>query len=256
MLEVKNLTKSFNNVPVVKNVEFTIKPGEILGYLGPNGAGKSTTIKILAGLLEADEGSILYRGEPVENNMMDFKAGIGYIPEQGELYGHLSGMEYLQLVGRLREIGEEELNRKIQGFMTQFGLSVDMYLPISSYSKGMKQKILISSALLHNPDILLLDEPLSGLDVSTTLVFKELLARLAAMGKIIIYSSHILEVVERVCSRVIVIHKGKILADDSVDSLGRLMRLPSLESIFKELVSEEDTDNRVDRLLQYMEAGS
>jgi len=253
MLEVKNITKFFNNIKVVENVKFTAKPGEILGYLGPNGAGKSTTIKMIAGLLEPDDGSIYYGGEPINTKMVDFKSIVGYIPEQGDLYGHISGLEYLQLVGRLRQIPEKQLNEKIQGFMEQFGLSIDMYLPISSYSKGMKQKVLISSALLHNPDVLLLDEPLAGLDISTTLVIKELLGRLAEMGKIIIYSSHILEVVEKICNRVIVIHKGKILADDSVDSLGRLMKLPSLESIFKELVQEEETGTRVDRLLEYME---
>lgn len=256
MLEVKNITKSFNNIQVVKNVKFSAKQGEILGYLGPNGAGKSTTIKMIAGLLEPDNGSIYFRGEPIGKKMVDFKSIVGYIPEQGDLYGHLSGLEYLQLVGRLRQIPEKKLNEKIQGFMEQFGLSIDMYLPISSYSKGMKQKVLISSALLHDPEILLLDEPLAGLDISTSLVLKELLGRLAEKGKIIIYSSHILEVVEKICNRVIVIHKGKILADDSVDSLGRLMKLPSLESIFKELVQEEETGIRVGRLLEYMEMSS
>jgi ABC-2 type transport system ATP-binding protein len=241
MLELKNITKKYNNIPVVKKVNFSVKPGEILGYLGPNGAGKSTTVKMMAGLLEATEGHIYLDRKKITDNLVIYKERIGYVPEQSELYPHLSGMEYLQLVGRLRQMEENSLNRKIEGVMTRFGLSIDMHLPISNYSKGMRQKILIAAALLHNPDILLLDEPLSGLDISTTLVFKDILGQLAEMGKIIIYSSHILEVVEKICHRVIIINKGSIVADDSVKHLSDLMKLPSLESIFKELVQQEDT---------------
>ena len=197
MLELRNITKKYNNVAVVKSVNFGVDRGEIVGYLGPNGAGKSTTVKMMAGLLEPTAGDILLDGTPITDNMVDYKKRIGYVPEQSELYSHLSGLEYLQLVGRLRCMPEHELNAKIEGLMAQFGLSIDMHLPISNYSKGMRQKVLISSALLHSPDILLLDEPLSGLDVSTTLVFKDILNQLAAMGKRIIYSSHILEVVEK-----------------------------------------------------------
>ncbi len=164
----------------------------------------------------------------------------------------MSGLEYLQLVGRLRKIPGKILDKKINGLMERFGLSVDMHLPISSYSKGMQQKILISSALLHNPEILLLDEPLSGLDVSTSLVFKEILKQLAEMKKLVIYSSHILEVVEKICDRVIIINKGIIVADDSVKRLSSLMELPSLESIFKELVQQEDTVETAKSILSFM----
>jgi len=241
MLELRNITKKYNHLPVVKKVSFGAAPGEIVGYLGPNGAGKSTTVKMLAGLVEPSMGSIYLDGEPVDANTVEYKKRIGYLPEQSEIYPHLSGGEYLQLVGRLRRIPEEQLEEKINGLMTQFGLSVDMHLPMSSYSKGMKQKVLIAATLLHNPDILLLDEPLSGLDITTTMIFKDILKRLAEMGKIIIYSSHILEVVEKICHRVIIINKGSIVADDSVKHLSDLMKLPSLESIFKELVQQEDT---------------
>ena len=191
MLELKGVTKKYNNIAVVKKVSFSIRPGEILGYLGPNGAGKTTTVKMLAGLLEPNEGFIYYKGEKITDDMVAYKEKLGYVPEQSELYPHLSGLEYLQLVGRLRRIREESLNKKIDGLMEQFGLSVDMHLPISNYSKGMRQKVLIASALLHNPDILLLDEPLVGLDVATTLVLKDILTQLAKMGKIIIYSTNI-----------------------------------------------------------------
>lgn len=255
MIELRDVTKRYNNIPVVKKVNFNILPGEILGYLGPNGAGKSTTVKMLAGLLEPNGGRIFFNGRNINENIIAYKKKIGYIPEQSDIYTHLTGLEYLQLVGRLRQIPEKILDGKISGLMEQFGLSLDMHLPISSYSKGMTQKILISAALLHNPDILLLDEPLSGLDVTTTMVFKDILTRLAAMRKMIIYSSHILEVVEKICNRVIIIDRGTIVADDSVENLSRLMELPSLESIFKELVQQEKTEEKADRIISFMTAG-
>jgi ABC-2 type transport system ATP-binding protein len=254
MLELKGITKKYNNVPVVKAVNFCVNRGEILGYLGPNGAGKSTTVKMLAGLVQPTGGLIYLDGERIDTNQVQYKEQIGYVPEQSDLYEHLSGEEYLQLVGRLRRIQEKILQQKITGLMEQLGLGVDMYIPISSYSKGMKQKVLIAGALLHNPNILLLDEPLSGLDISTTLVIKDILKQLAAMGKIIIYSSHILEVVEKLCSRVIIINKGTIVADDSIHRLSDLMALPSLESIFKELVKQEDTVKVAQNIISYMQA--
>lgn len=249
MLELRNITKKFNRIPVVKQVNFTLKPGDILGYLGPNGAGKSTTVKMLAGLLEPDGGEILLDGKRVDTTSKDFKKRIGYLPEQSDLYPHLTGYEYLELTGQLRHIPDKELHRSILGLMEQFGLSVEMNMSIASYSKGMRQKVLVAATLLHNPDILLLDEPLTGMDVFTMQVFKDLLNHLAQMGKMVIYSSHILEVVEKVCTRVIILNKGKILADDSVHRLERLMALPSLELIFTELVQQQDTVKVAENIL-------
>lgn len=254
MLELRDITKKYNNIPVVKKVNFTIRPGEILGYLGPNGAGKSTTVKMLAGLLEPSSGSIHMNGIRVDTDAVDYKSRIGYLPEHGEIYPYLSGGEYLELVGRLRRIPEDVLEEKINGFMNLLGLAVDMHLPMASYSKGMKQKVLVAAALLHDPDILLLDEPLTGLDVSTTMVFKDVLTHLAQLGKIIIYSSHILEVVEKICTRVIIINKGCIAADDSVTHLRDLLALPSLESIFRQLVQQEDTGVVARNMISFMQA--
>jgi ABC-2 type transport system ATP-binding protein len=249
MLEIKGITKKYNNIPVVNNVDFRVEPGEIVGYLGPNGAGKTTTVRMLAGLLEPTGGFVYLDGEKITGSLAAYKKRIGYVPEQGEFYSHLTGMEYLQLVGRLRHIPAKKLDQKIEGLMEQLGLYTEMHLPLSNYSKGMRQKVLISSALIHDPDILLLDEPLSGLDVSAVLVFKDILTQLAKMGKMVIYSSHILEVVEKVCHRVIIINKGRIVANDSVGNLSNLMELPSLESIFKELVSQEDTGKRASNII-------
>ena len=242
MLELKGISKKYNVFPAVDNVSFCIAPGEILGYLGPNGAGKTTTIKMLTGLLEPTSGDIFSQGRKIKNNMVEYKKKIGYVPEEPDIYPHLSAYDYLLMVGRLRQIPEKVLKAKIEQFMELLKLSLEMQSSISSYSKGMVQKVLLSAALLHDPDILLLDEPLSGLDVETSLIIKGLVKQLSKEGKIIFYCSHILEVVEKVCSRVIIIHKGKILKDDSVENLRNLMKVPSLEEIFSQLVIQQDTE--------------
>jgi ABC-2 type transport system ATP-binding protein len=249
MLELREVTKKFSVFPAVNKVSFRVNPGEVIGYLGPNGAGKSTTIKMLAGLLEPTSGTIEFRGTRISRDLFSYKTKIGYVPENAEIYPHLSAYDYLLMVGRLRHIPDRILKPRIRELMESFGLSIEMDMAISSYSKGMVQKVLISSALLHDPEILLLDEPLSGLDVTTGLVIKDLVRMLAGSGRIIVYSSHVLEVVEKVCSRAIIIHKGKIVADDSVANLRKLMRVPSLEEIFSQLVVKEDTEARARKIL-------
>jgi ABC-2 type transport system ATP-binding protein len=252
MLELRDVTKKFNVFPAVDRVSFRISPGEVLGYLGPNGAGKTTTIKMLAGLLEPTKGHILFEGRDVNSNRTEFNRRLGYVPEQSEIYPHLSGYEYLLLVGRLRNIPERALREKAVAFLRVFNLENDMHNPISSYSRGMQQKVLIAAALLHNPDILLLDEPLSGLDVTTGLVVRDLVKRLTAKRKIIIYSSHVLEVTEKICTKVIILDKGRIVANDSVANLRTLMHLPSLVEIFSQLVSQEDTDSVARGIVEVM----
>ncbi len=245
VLELRNITKKYRVFPAVDNVSFSVKSGEILGYLGPNGAGKTTTIKMLAGLLDPTQGNIYFDGKKIVDDLYSYKEKIGYIPEESEIYSHLSAFDYLLLVGRLRDIPERTLEKKIEQFMSLFKLSTDKHSPISSFSKGMTQKVLISAAFLHDPELLLLDEPLSGLDVTTGLIMRDLIRKQAEEGKIIIYSSHILEVVEKICKRIIIIHKGQIVADDSVDNLRNLMKLPSLAEIFNQLVDSEDIEKVV-----------
>jgi ABC-2 type transport system ATP-binding protein len=255
MLELKNITKKYSAIPVVKDVSFAVRPGEILGYLGPNGAGKTTTIKMLAGLLEPTKGEISFQGTNIKKDMVEYKKRIGYVPEQSEIYPHLSALEYLLMVGRLRHLPERSVKEKIIEFLKLFSLYEDMDAPISSYSKGMRQKVLLSAALLHNPEVLLLDEPLSGLDVTISLVVKDIVHQLALENKIILYSSHVLEVTEKICTRVIIIHKGTIVANDSVENLRNLMKLPSLEEIFSQLVLEEDTGSIARQVVQVMKEG-
>jgi ABC-2 type transport system ATP-binding protein len=254
MLELRGITKRFSIFPVVKDVSFTVQPGEILGYLGPNGAGKTTTIRMLAGLLEPTDGEILLNGRNVKHDLTGYKARIGYVPEQSEIYPHLSAQEYLLMVGRLRRLPEWPLREKIENLMTLFDLDKDMMSPISSYSKGMRQKVLISAALLHDPEILLFDEPLSGLDVTTAMVVKDIIHHLALENKTILYSSHVLEVTEKLCTRVIILHKGTVVANDSVENLRHLMKVPSLEDIFNQLVVEEDTAAVPRRIIEIMKS--
>jgi ABC-2 type transport system ATP-binding protein len=254
MIEICNLTKRYNGVPAVQDVSFTIRPGEILGYVGPDGAGKSTTVKMIIGLLEPSEGRVLYRGRSVIDDLPGFQAQLGYVPEEPHLYPHLSGREYLQLAGRLRGLPREALEPKIDGFLSLFGLWDDRHTPVSAYSKGMRQKILLSAALLHNPEILILDEPLSGLDVATALILRDLLSELAAMGRIILYSSHVLDVLEKVCSRVLILNKGHVVAHDSIERLRATLHESSLEGVFSQLTREQDRHAVAGRILEAMQA--
>jgi ABC-2 type transport system ATP-binding protein len=240
MLDVRGLTKKYRNRAVVDHVTFTVPPGQVTGYLGPNGSGKSTTVKMLAGLLPATSGQILWNGADIRHNLVAFKRRLGYVPEEAFVYPHLSGLEYLQLIGRLRQLPERLVERKANELLRLLWLEEHRYSPISAYSKGMKQRVLLAGALLHDPDLLILDEPLSGLDITSAMLLHELIAELRRNGKTILYISHVLEVTEKVCSRVVMLYQGKIVANDDVSRLRELMHLPSLEEIFRQLARQED----------------
>jgi ABC-2 type transport system ATP-binding protein len=241
MLELRHVTKRFLGIAAVDQVSFTARPGEITGYLGPNGSGKSTTLKMITGLMEPTSGEILFGGERIGRPTMAFKQRMGYVPEEPHLYAHLSAVEYLAMVGQLRGLPQRPTAGRIDGLLRLLGLHADRNAPISAYSKGMRQKVLLSAALLHNPDLILLDEPFSGLDVATGLVLRSLIQELAARGKVVLFSSHELETVERVCSHVVILHRGKVVADDSIANLRALMKAPTLEAIFSQLAVEQDT---------------
>lgn len=241
MLELRGVSKRFPGALAVDNVSFIVRAGEITGYLGPNGSGKSTTMKMITGLMEMSAGEIWFDGRQIRHDLIAYKQRMGYVPEEPHLYGHLSGLEYLVMVAQLRNLPDKRAAERISGLLRLFSLHSDRHTPISSYSKGMRQKVLLSAALLHNPDLLLLDEPFSGLDVGTGLVLRSLIQELAARGKVVLFSSHELETVERVSSRVVILHRGKIVADDSIEHLRTLMSLPTLEEIVSQLAVEQDT---------------
>jgi ABC-2 type transport system ATP-binding protein len=242
MLEATHLVKRFFGVMAVDDVSFIVRPGEILGYLGPNGSGKTMTACMLAGLLNPTSGTVSCAGRDIANDMVWYHRRLGYVPEEPYLYPFLSGREYLHLIGRLRELPAPLVEKKIDAFLTLFGIRDAAEQSISAYSKGMKQKVLISAALLHDPDVLIFDEPESGLDVTAALVLRHLVRTLAARGKAILYSSHIMEIVEKVCTKVIILHRGRIVADDSVERLRELRSQHSLEQVFSELVLRADPE--------------
>jgi ABC-2 type transport system ATP-binding protein len=253
MLELKHIFRSFRTIPAVVDVSFTVAPGEIVGFLGPNGAGKSTTVKIITGMLRPNDGHVLFEGRDIRDDLVAFRAAIGYVPEEAHLYTYLSGLEYLELVGRLRGLSEPLIEAKATSLLRLLQLESWQHSPISSYSKGMRQRVLLAAALLHDPRLLIFDEPLSGLDVVSARLFKDLLELLAAQGKAVLYISHVLEVVEQICNRVIVIAKGRVLADTSPSELKKLMSLHSLESAFAQLVQQPDTRSIAREIVEAMQ---
>jgi ABC-2 type transport system ATP-binding protein len=252
MLELQSLFKSYRGIPAIQDVSFKVAPGEIVGFLGPNGAGKSTTVKIITGLLRPDDGKVLFEGQDIRKDMVTFRSTLGYVPEEAYLYSYLSGLEYLQLVGRLRGLSEALIEAKSTRLLRLLHLESWQFSPISSYSKGMRQRVLIAAALLHDPKLLIFDEPLSGLDVVSARLFKDLLELLAAQGKAILYISHVMEVVEQICNRVVVIAKGRVVADARPDDLASLMRLPNLEKVFAQLVEQQDTKTAALEIVEVM----
>jgi ABC-2 type transport system ATP-binding protein len=242
MLELSHVSKSYKSIPAVRDVSFVLREGEVLGYLGPNGSGKSTTVKMVIGLIKPTKGHVLFDGRKIYDDLPGYRAQLGYVPEEAQVYTHLSGLEYLQLVGRLRGMQERLIEAKARELLKLLSLEAAQYSALSDYSKGMKQRVLIASALLHDPKLIVFDEPLSGLDVVSARLFKDLLVLLAKEGKAILYISHVLEVVERVCNRVIVLSKGRVVADAAPQDLTKLMELPTLESVFAQLVQQTDTE--------------
>ena len=241
MLELRRVTKHYAGIPAVDDVSFCARPGEVTGYLGPNGSGKSTTIKMITGLIERTSGHIFYCGKPIDEDLIAYKQRMGYVPEEPNLYNHLSGLEYLVMVSQLRGLPARESSERIDGLLRLLSLYDDRHASISGYSKGMRQKILIAAALMHNPDLILLDEPFSGLDIGSALVLRSLIQELAARGKVVLFSSHELDTVERISHRVVILHRGKLVADNSIERLRSLMELPTLEAIFSQLAVEQDT---------------
>ena len=254
MLELRRVSKHFTGIPAVDDISFSARPGEVTGYLGPNGSGKSTTMKMITGLIEMTYGHILFQGMPIEENLISYKRRMGYVPEEPYLYNHLSAVEYLTMVAQLRGLPAKQSSECIDGLLRLLSLYDDRHASISGYSKGMRQKVLIAAALMHNPDLILLDEPFSGLDVGTALVLRSLIQELAARGKVVLFSSHELDTVERVCSHVVILHRGKIVADDSIERLRCLMELSTLEAIFSQLAVEQDTESTARQLADLIHA--
>ncbi len=254
MLQVERLTKYYGALVGIRDLSFEARPGEVLGLLGPNGSGKSTTVKIMTGLLRPTAGTVRLDGVNVLEALEPYKAALGYVPEEPHLYSYLTGPEYLQLIGRLRQVPEAVLEDKIERFMQLLGIYDDRYQTLASYSKGMRQKVLIAAAVLHNPRVVVLDEPFSGLDVTAARILKAFVRALADEGRVVVFSSHVLEVVEQVCSRVVILKDGRVVGHDSVANLRATLQLPSLDAVFAALVAEENVEERTRGLVAAMKA--
>jgi len=239
MLEARGLTKRYGGLLALDKVSFHLKRGEIVGYLGPNGSGKSTTVNIVVGLLEPSSGSIALDGRTVAEDPLAYKARIGYVPEEPYLYTHLTATEYLMLVGRLRDMPDVALRRKIAALLTLFQLHDSRYSTMAAYSKGMRQRVLLAAALMHNPDLLVLDEPFSGLDVNAGLLFRALLTLLAKKGRTILFSTHRFDMVEKLCSRVVILSNGRLVAEHEIGPLA-VAGAPTLEDTFVRVTQQPD----------------
>ncbi len=253
IITLKNVFKNYGSKQVLKGIDLSVKPGEVIGYIGPNGAGKSTTVKILCGLISDFEGQVFIKGINIKEDPLTIKGMIGYVPELAELYEVLTPMEFLSLMGELYNIPEAIAQERAAKMLTAFGLAANLHQRMDSFSKGMRQKVLITSGLLHNPDIIILDEPLSGLDANSVIIVKELISKLAREGKTIFYSSHMMDVVEKVSSRIILINEGVVVADGTFEELKQQQGNQSLEKIFATLTSNDEINSASEQLLNALD---
>lgn len=250
IISIQNLQKAYQKGLVLKGVNLEIFAGEIIGYIGPNGAGKSTTIKILIGMIHDFSGEVRILGYDIKENPIEVKKRIGYVPENALLYEVLTPMEYLQFIGRMYQMEDKLIEKRAVELLEVFDLQAHADVRMNTFSKGMRQKVLLIAGLIHNPDILFLDEPLSGLDANAVILVKEVLAKLKTAGKTIFYSSHIMDVVEKISDRIVVINQGVIIANDTFDQLKQQAHAGSLESIFQGLTGDNNTLNRAEDFLQ------
>lgn len=244
VITIRNLSKSYGTKKVLDGINLDVFAGQIIGYIGPNGAGKSTTVKILTGIIQEYSGEVLVNGKKHADNLLEIKNSIGYIPELAELYDLLTPHEYLHFVGKLYHMSDELIEERAMKMLESFGLQANIHQRMDSFSKGMRQKVLLVAGLLHNPSIVILDEPLSGLDANAVIMVKELLQVLKQEGKTIFYCSHMMDVVEKVSDRIILIDQGRIIADGTIHEL-RNNGTESLEQIFSKLTSTGDMSQRI-----------
>jgi ABC-2 type transport system ATP-binding protein len=253
MLEAVHLSKRYSSLPAVQDLSFTLRPGQVLGCLGPNGSGKSTTVKMLTGLLEPSRGTVQFDGQNIQDDLTAYRSRLGYVPEEAHLYPYLTGWEYLEMVGTLRGMDRLQIEVKIDSLLQLFSLHPSRHASIGTYSKGMRQRILLIAALMHDPEIFIFDEPLSGLDVTSALIFKNLVQALGRAGKLVFYCSHVLEVVEKVCTDVLILRKGVVIAHDSVANVAKILG-ESLENTFLHLVDDVDTTRVAHDIVEVMRA--
>lgn len=252
-VNIQHLSKKYGDKTVLNDISLEVLPGQIIGYIGPNGAGKSTTVKILTGLIPDFDGTVTVNGLDLRQHPLEIKRMIGYIPENAEIYDVLTPMEYLQFIGRLYDLSADAIRERAEQMLSAFGLKDALNQRMDTFSKGMKQKVLITSGLLHNPSLIVLDEPLSGLDANAVIVMKEIMSRLAREGKTLFYCSHMMDVVEKVSDRIMLINHGRIIADGTFEELRRNSG-DSLEKIFAQLTGETNLEGEADKFVNAFES--
>lgn len=246
IISIRNLVKNFDDKQVLKGIDLDVYSGDIIGYIGPNGAGKSTTVKIMLGLIKDFGGQVNIFGKDIKSSGVDYKKKIGYVPEVPDIYDNLTAREYSEFIGVVYGMTSEEVEEKTLKLMKVFGIEGAYGSRLESYSKGMKQKFLIACSMIHDPDILFLDEPIGGLDANSVMVFKEVLTKLSGMGKTIFYSSHIMDVVEKISNRIVLLNDGKVAADGTFEELKAANHEDSLENIFTDITGVNDHSSKAD----------
>jgi ABC-2 type transport system ATP-binding protein len=253
IVEIRNLQKKYGDKQVLHGINLDISAGQIIGYIGPNGAGKSTTVKILCGLISDFDGEISIFGKDLRTQTLEIKRQVGYIPENAVLYESLTPLEFMEFIGAMRSLNPDQTRQKAEALMNIFEMKPNLNQRISTFSKGMRQKVLICSSLLHNPDLIFMDEPLSGLDANSVIMVKEMLTHLAKDGKTIFYSSHLMDVVEKISDRIILIDQGKVIADGSFEELNKLSNDENLEKMFTRLTGNTNHEEKAEAFINAFE---
>jgi ABC-2 type transport system ATP-binding protein len=253
VVAIHNLQKNYGRKQVLQGIDLDIKSGQIIGYIGPNGAGKSTTVKVLCGLISDFKGEVTIFGRDLRTQTLEIKKQVGYIPENAILYESLTPMEFMEFIGEMRSLDRDQTRNKAEALMEIFEMKPNIHQRISTFSKGMRQKVLICSGLLHNPDLIFMDEPLSGLDANSVIMVKEMLIHLARDGKTIFYSSHLMDVVEKISDRIILIDQGKVIADGSFEELSKLANDENLEKMFTRLTGNTNHEEKATAFINAFE---
>ena len=256
ILEAQNLSKKYSGVLAVEDISFSIRAGQIVGVLGPNGSGKSTTVKMITGLVEPTRGTVLFHGDPIGRELSAFKSAMGYVPEQPDLYGFMTGWEYLDLVATLRGLGRRQFREKATAMLEGFTLFASRNVPIGSYSKGMRQRIVVIAALMHDPELLVLDEPFSGLDVTSAAVLRNVIARLSASGTAVFFSSPVLEQADKLCTHLVLLKRGKVVGSGTMDEVKASFSGLGLEAGFMQLTEQTDADRIAQDIVSSVRAPS
>ncbi len=249
MLKVNHISRSFEKVKAVNDLSFEIQEGEVFALLGPNGSGKTTTIKMILGMLKPDNGEIYFLNQKIEPQMTDYKREIGYVPEQAVVYENLTGIEYVTFVGNLYNLPAEELKVKASKLFSLLEMGNAKEQLIREYSKGMKQKLLLITSMIHNPKLLIFDEPFSGLDANSVSVYKEIIKEQVASGKSVLFCSHILEVVEKIATKIMIIKNGTELVSGTTNEIISQTKFDTLDRAFNELTGQEDIDSKAKQIV-------